>query len=177
MNKDREIKRISSIAINKHGKLKTVTEQYHEYLKGRFKPYDFMVARIDSKGFDYFDIDSNLLIVIRQSVIEKIFRESKIRKHGHGDSIDITIVEEVFNHPEKIIYVIKNNYDNYAFILDIKDKKNNYVLVAMNASKDISRGFEVNDITSIYGKYNLEEYINYCENNNNYKIKKVNAVN
>ena len=177
MDKNKEIKRISSIAINKDGKLKTIAEQYSDYLNGRFKPYDFMVAKIDSKGFDYFNIDSNLLIVIRQSVIEKIFRESKINKHGHGDSIDITIVEEVFNHPEKIIYVIKNNYDNYAFIFDIKDKKNNYVLVAMNASKDINRRFEVNDITSIYGKYNLEEYINYCDSNNNYIIKKVNSVN
>ena len=141
MNKNEEIRRISSIATDESGRLKTISEQYNDYLRGKFKSYDFMIAKIDSRGFDYFDIDSDLLIVIRQSVIEKIFRESNINKHGHGDSIDIMIVEKIFNHPEKIIYVIRNNYENYAFIFDIKDKKNNYILVAMNASKDINRGF------------------------------------
>lgn len=177
MNINEEIRRVSSIALDENGNLRTINEQYSMYVAGKFKPYDYMVIKSDSKGFDYFDINQDLLIVLRQSVIEKITREEKLNKHGHADSIDFSMIDEIFRHPERIIYVIKNNYDNYAFIFNMKDRKSNLILVSMNASKNINRGFEVNDITSIYGKENLQEYIEYCENNSNYKIKKVNAVN
>lgn len=176
MNKIEEIKRTSSLALNRNGKLLSISEQYEIFKKGESKHHDLIILRENSHGFNYFEIKEDLLLVIRKSTIDKICRKPTKTRHGHGDQINIKIIEEIFESANKIVYVIKNKYNNYAFIFDIKGKDNNYILVAMNPSKDIGRGYEVNDITSIYCKNNLKEYLEYCKNNK-FIIKKVNARN
>lgn len=172
MDKKEMIRRTSSIALDENGNLKPILKQYEDYLAGRFKSHDLMVLKADTKGFDYFDINKDLIMVMRQSVIEKITRLPTLKKHGHGDSIDFSIVDRIFNNVTNILYVIKNDDNNYAFILDLKANDNSYVLLSMNPSKDVGRGFEVNDITSIYGKNNLDTYLQICKDCNFKIIKK-----
>ena len=174
MDKKEMIRRASSIALDENGNLKPILQQYEEYLAGKFKSHDLMILKLNSKGFNYLGINEDLIMVMRQSVIEKITRLPTPNKHGHGDTIDFDIIDKIFNTNVEILYAIKNAYDNYAFVINKKANDNNYILISINHSKDIGRGFEVNDITSIYGKKDLNNYIEFCRENN-YTIKKINA--
>lgn len=165
------IKSTSSIALDSNGNLKSIHEQYLDYISGKFTSHDFMVLKENSKGFNYFDINEDLILIMRQSVIEKILRLPSNEKHGHFDSVDFNLIQQLIEHPEKILYAIKNTNGTYCFIFDIMSKNNEYILLALNSSRNTGRGFEVNDVSSIYGKNNLEEYLSYCLKNN-YLIKK-----
>ena len=152
------ISRLSSRALDENGRLRSIRDQLSDYFKGLFNVYDKVVMSENSKGLGKYGINENQILSMNQSVVDKLFSDPI--DGGHNNSVDIDIIEEVINHPEDIVFAVRNNWRNYAFIYDIKGKDGNYILMSIKPNADSGVGFEVNNITSMYGKNDLQNYIN-----------------
>ena len=157
------LQKLSSIAYNASGKLKSIKEQVSDYFSGKFKRYDLLVARENSNGLGDYGLDESRPMTMRQSVIDKIFSLPTGTKHGHGDSINGDIADYVVNHPENIVFAVKNDWGNYAFIYDVPGLDGNPVLMSINENRKPGAVLEINDISNMYGKRNLQDYIDDCE--------------
>lgn len=157
------LQKLSSIAYNASGKLKSIKEQVSDYFSGKFKRYDLLVARENSNGLGDYGLDESRPMTMRQSVIDKIFSLPTGTKHAHGDSINGDIADYVVNHPENIVFAVKNDWGNYAFIYDVPGLDGNPVLMSINENRKPGAVLEINDISSMYGKRNLQDYIDDCE--------------
>ena len=151
------ISRLSSRALDENGKLRSIKDQLSDYFKGLFDIHDRVVMNENSKGLGKYGIDENQILSMNQSVVDKLFSDPI--DGGHNNSVDIDIIEEVINHPEDIAFAVRNNWGNYAFVYDIKGKDGNYMLMSIKPNADSGAGFEVNNITSMYGKNDLQNYI------------------
>lgn len=107
-----------------------------------------------------FLIDLNvpaLPVVIKQSTIKKCIREPKGSISAHSLSRQmIESIPEQLNNP--IFIVDEKQRNSYALISDYLDDNGYPMLMAISMRKTIL-GIEVNEITSFYGRNNLEFYL------------------
>ncbi len=99
----------------------------------------------------------NLDVVVKQSTIKKCIREPKgsISAHSLSRAMIESIPEQLYN-PVFVVDETKRN--SYALISDSLDQNGYPMLMAISLQKTIL-GVEVNEISSFYGRNNLEFYL------------------
>lgn len=101
--------------------------------------------------------DQNLDVVIAPRTIAKCMADPEVKYHGHGLTRDILqrIPEELRNP----IMVFKGSKDSSLVVITrLQDNKSRGVMVAVSLS-ETGRRNEVNRISSVYGKDNINNYI------------------
>ncbi len=135
---------ISPELLNDNGKLKTFKEQLQDENFSKTSPY---VLSEDSLGV----ADNNLPIIINPSVIDKIYNKHNISK------------EELFDLPDKIknytlVTKSQNREDSIIVFIDQVDSNNRPIMISMALDKK-SGTYNVNNITSVYGRNNGTTFI------------------
>lgn len=98
-----------------------------------------------------------LPIVIKQSTLAKCIRIPKGSRSAH--SLDREMIESLpdqLEHP--ILAVEEKDRNSYALITDAKDKNGNHMLIALKLKNQVQT-ITVNEITSFYGRNNLDVYL------------------
>ena len=101
--------------------------------------------------------DKELDVVIAPRTIAKCMADPEIRYHGHGLTRDILqrIPEELRNP----VMIFKGNKDSSLVVITrLKDNKSRGVMVAISLN-EMGKRNEVNRISSVYGKDNINNYI------------------
>ena len=147
------LKRLASSAF-KNDKLLSFKEQIDNYAMQRTKSNEVLL--LDASDSKYRHIpDLNNVIIIEQSKIKKICEIHKIS------------LEQLSNLDSWLIYTplvmeSLSRQNSMVVFADAKDKDNNEILIALHLQKRAGqKGFEVDvdEITSVYGKENLEYLI------------------
>lgn len=96
-------------------------------------------------------------IVIKQSTLSKCIREPRGSRSAHG--LERKMIESLPDQIRKPILVVEEKQRNsFALISDYKDKDGNNMLVAIKMNVAV-QNITVNEVTSFYGRGNLETYI------------------
>lgn len=101
--------------------------------------------------------DKELDVVIAPRTIAKCMADPEVRYHGHGLTRDILqrIPEELRNP----VMIFKGNKDSSLVVITrLKDNKSRGVMVAISLN-EMGKRNEVNRISSVYGKDNINNYI------------------
>ena len=127
------------------------------FLDSGTKSSEYIFVCKTSNALAISGADQNLDVVIAPRTIAKCMADPEMRYHDHGLTRDILqrIPEELRN-PIMIFQGSKNS--SLVVITRLKDNKNRGVMVAVSLS-ETGRRNEVNRISSVYGKDNINNYI------------------
>lgn len=86
-------------------------------------------------------------------------------KNTHGNSLNKDLPIKALNNIsdlEAIYHSVNKNGQpkkhDYIVVVGVKDKLNNEIMVALHLNK-LDSGYEINQIFSVYGKNNIDNYI------------------
>lgn len=150
-----EVKRINPNII-KDDKIQSFSQQLLDYVENRFnKKYPMIIAK-EVRGLNYIsDIESQKLLTINTSTIKKIKTV-----HSNISCSFISEIEDMLNN--SVLGFTSKKFDSTKIIvLDEKDENNNQIIVAIRTDKTLATT-EVNEITSIYEKNRLFNYMTDC---------------
>ncbi|MBP1537256.1 MAG: hypothetical protein ILA17_05255 [Ruminococcus sp.] len=106
-------------------------------------------------------------VIISQSVIRNSMNDESIHMHGHssGHNIPADTIKEISDAIRNPIAVMRGNRaDTVVAITQLKnqDDKNIFVPIALDK---VGNNMQVNSITSVFGKDNIERYLIGHQNN------------
>lgn len=146
----------------KYSLKESFSDQIQRWLSGNMEHYEsFYLGNTPSVYTENNEIQAkNLPMVLDQNTMYKMTGGK------HGIAID-----DIENIPEKLkdpLIIFKGSVDNsLAIIIDMQDKQDNTVLVAMHLDRSRDR-IRVNRIPSAYGKDNISAYIGEQIKNGNF---------
>lgn len=149
--------------------------QINAWKEGKLKPTDLVkVGKPGTilKALNVSDTD----IIIEQSTLGKVTSpEAKIINGSKGHDIPLSIIKSIPNYLNDPLMVLKSRTQKDAFVIftNACDRKKRSILIALHLNKQKNR-IIVNEIASIYGRNNEEDFIesNIKENNLLYLDKK-----
>lgn len=99
-------------------------------------------------------------IIIKQSVLKNSLAAGKAsRVHTEGHELSPDIIKQLPSALRNPIFVLKGSKpESLAVITDLIDRDGNHLLVSLKLNA-AGRRSEVNNITSVYGKKNIGDYI------------------
>lgn len=142
--------------IVKNGRIQSFAQQLIDYLENRYDNTYPMIISDKIRGLEYItDINSNKLLTMNTSTLKKI-------KKVHSN-ISCSFISEIEDMLKKsVIGFTSKKFDSTKIIvLDEKDGENNQIIVALRTDKVLATT-EVNEITSIYEKNKLFNYMCEC---------------
>lgn len=109
-------------------------------------------------------------IQISQKTLNKITREPVEGTSKSAHNLSREIVEKIPYQIENPVFVIKEESRNsLALISELKDKEGRFILTAIKLDVEIN-GIFVNEVKSVYGRDNLDFYLNKQSEENVYII-------
>lgn len=135
---------------------KDFLRQIDKFYSGKLKSYQ-IIQIIDTPQFLQNLGAKKLPIVIKQSTLAKCIREPRGSRSAHDLNREMieTLPEQIKN---PIIAVNEKERKSFALISDYKDKNGNHMLVALKINATV-QNMVVNEVTSFYGRQNLEVYL------------------
>ncbi len=136
---------------------KAYLEQINKFYNRRLRSYQIIEIG-DTPEFLQNLGAKALPIVIKQSTLAKCIREPHGSRSAH--SLDRKMIEALPDQIRNPIMAVEEKQRNsFALISDYKDKMGNHMLVALKMNATV-QNMVVNEVTSFYGRQNLEIYLN-----------------
>lgn len=136
---------------------KAFSESFDKYLSNKEKTTAPLVVSSTPNALAISGANPNLNIVITPRTIAKCMAEADERYHGHGLSEEI--IKQLPMQLRNPTMIFKGNKDNsLVAITELKDKEEREIMIAVSLSE--TKGFgEVNRIASVYGRNNMNNYL------------------
>lgn len=139
--------------IVKDGRVQSFKEQLFDVFTGGYDLNNMMVVSDNSKTLNYVDgIDENKIITISPNKVLKVMTEHKLSLQELGE------IENLLEN-SVIAFDSLTHESSRVVVLNKQDIDGN-ILIAIFKTDTTVNVLDVNQITSIYGKKNFENFIN-----------------
>ncbi len=136
-----------------------------DFLNGNINPYAQIFVCKTTKAMLACGAE-DLDVIINQSTLRKIM-SNDTAKYQHPHNLDKNIIKSIPNELNDPIMILNGSeLSSIVLISNLTDENNRNIIISckLNSTKSI---YEVNEITSIYPKNNLANYINVQLKNHN----------
>lgn len=136
-----------------------------DFLDGKINPYAQIFVCKTTKPMMACGAQ-DLDVIINQSTLRKIMSDDK-RKYKHSHNLDESIIKAIPAELSNPIMILNGSEaPSIVLISNLTDENNQNIIISckLNSAKSI---YEVNEITSVYPKNNIANYINTQLNNHN----------
>lgn len=136
----------------------TFQKSIDEYLDSSLNPRQTIIVGRTPNSLVISGANSDLNVIINQSTLKKCFATvATKRMNAHGLSVDI--VKNVPHYLRTPVMIFNGSKINtLVAITDVKDNENREIMIAVALQKQSGR-YEVNEITSIYGRNDMAGYL------------------
>lgn len=160
-NNSKRIKSTEKVLQNE----KNFSQTIDDFLDGKINPYaQIFVCKTTNAmiACGAQDLD----IIINQSTLRKIMSNDK-SKYRHPHNIDENTIKSIPKELDNPIMILQGSEpSSIVLVSNLTDKNNQNIIISckLNSEKSI---YEVNEITSVYPKNNIANYINIQLNKHN----------
>lgn len=138
---------------------KAFAETYAQYKAGELE--SSVILRLGETPYSLQIAGArNLPLTLTQRTIRNAQNPYNVQISGHssGHEIPDSIVRQLPELIRNPLFVIEDDNHNLRVIIDVMDNKNDYVVCPITLNRLLER-YDVNIVTSIFGKRDVEEYI------------------
>lgn len=144
---------------------KDFSQTIDEFLNGKINPYAQIFVCKTTEAMKICGAD-DLDVIINQSTLRKIMSTDS-SKYKHPHNLDANIVKSIPAELSNPIMILKGSEaSSIVLISNLTDEKNQNIIISCRLNSDKSI-YEVNQITSIYPKDNIKNYIDKQLRSNN----------
>lgn len=135
---------------------KNYLETIDQYYNRKLKSYQIVTIGNTPEYLQKLGADA-LPIIIKQSTLSKCIRKPRGSRSAH--ELERKMIESLPEQIKKPILVVEEKQrHSFALISDYRDKDEKNMLVAIKMNVTV-QNIAVNEVTSFYGRQNLEAYI------------------
>lgn len=136
---------------------KRFADRLNEFLKSNEKSTEFLYVGNTSNALAVSGANKDLEIVISPKTVAKCMAEPSEHYHGHG--LNQAIMEQLPKELRNPVMIFKGSAENsLVAITELADNEQRRIMIAVSLSEKDKR-HEVNRISSVYGRNNMNNYL------------------